>query len=115
MKKHLLFAAAFLAASAAPVLAHAFLQHASPGAGAVLSTPPKQVTLVFSEKLEPSFSGVSVSDGQGHDMEAGAPNFSEGTIIVILKPLSPGSYHVTWHAVSVDTHRTEGSYNFSVK
>jgi methionine-rich copper-binding protein CopC len=32
----------------------------------------------------------------------------------MLKPLKPGRYRVTWHAVSVDTHRTEGKYNFLV-
>jgi methionine-rich copper-binding protein CopC len=31
-----------------------------------------------------------------------------------LKPLKPGRYGVSWHAVSVDTHRTEGKYNFVV-
>jgi methionine-rich copper-binding protein CopC len=28
--------------------------------------------------------------------------------------LKPGSYTVTWHVLSVDTHRTEGSYSFTV-
>jgi methionine-rich copper-binding protein CopC len=31
-----------------------------------------------------------------------------------LKQLPPGRYRVTWHAVSVDTHRTEGKYNFLI-
>jgi methionine-rich copper-binding protein CopC len=35
-------------------------------------------------------------------------------ITVALPPLKPGLYHVTWHAVSVDSHRTEGGYTFTV-
>jgi copper resistance protein C len=31
-----------------------------------------------------------------------------------LKALSPGTYHVHWHALSVDTHKTEGSFSFTV-
>jgi methionine-rich copper-binding protein CopC len=28
--------------------------------------------------------------------------------------LAPGSYSVTWHALSVDTHKTQGSFSFRV-
>jgi copper resistance protein C len=31
-----------------------------------------------------------------------------------LKSLSPGTYRVRWHALSVDTHKTEGSFTFRV-
>jgi len=31
------------------------------------------------------------------------------------KPLPKGGYKVTWHAVTADTHRVEGSYSFTVK
>jgi len=28
--------------------------------------------------------------------------------------LAPGSYSVTWHVLSVDTHKTQGSFSFNV-
>jgi copper resistance protein C len=28
--------------------------------------------------------------------------------------LRPGRYSVTWHALSVDTHKTQGSFSFQV-
>ncbi len=28
-------------------------------------------------------------------------------------PLPPGTYKVTWHALSTDGHRTQGSYEFT--
>ena len=99
----------------APVSAHAFLQHADPGAGATLRAPPARVALSFSEKLEPVFSGVVVTDAFGHNVEAGTVMIGGNAMMAPLLPLPPGSYRVTWHAVSVDTHRTEGAYSFRVK
>ena len=40
----------------AAALAHAHLQKAAPPAGAVVSTPPAEVRLWFTQKLEPAFS-----------------------------------------------------------
>ncbi len=31
-----------------------------------------------------------------------------------IKADGPGAYHVRWHAVSVDTHKTEGNFTFTV-
>jgi methionine-rich copper-binding protein CopC len=31
-----------------------------------------------------------------------------------LKSLPQGTYHVCWHVLSVDTHKTEGSFTFRV-
>jgi methionine-rich copper-binding protein CopC len=33
---------------------------------------------------------------------------------VPLRKLGPGTYTVHWRAVSVDTHRTQGTYRFTV-
>lgn len=106
--------AVVLSLAGSPAVAHAFLQHADPGAGAQLGAAPRQVTLTFSESLEPSFSGLSVTDAAGHDVEAAPAKVSGPNMSVALKPLPPGFYRVSWHAVSMDTHRTEGSYKFNL-
>jgi methionine-rich copper-binding protein CopC len=98
-----------------PALAHAFLQHASPSAGAVVANAPKEITLEFSEPLEPTFSGIAVSDATGHDVEAAHTVIAGDAMHVALNPLPAGRYRVAWRAVSVDTHRTEGAYSFTVK
>jgi methionine-rich copper-binding protein CopC len=115
MKTQILIAGAVLAVLAGPAWAHAFLEHASPGAGASDATAPKAVDLAFSEALDPKASGVTVTDTAGHDMEAAQAEIQGASMRVALKPLKPGSYHVSWHAVSMDTHRTEGSYDFTVE
>jgi methionine-rich copper-binding protein CopC len=115
MKIHALIATVLVLGFAPPAFAHAFLQHASPGAGDTLAGAPKEIALSFTEQLEPSFSGVTVTDADGHDVEASSALVSGPSVTVTLKPLAPGSYHVTWHAVSLDTHRTDGAYSFTVK
>jgi len=103
--------AVLMPASAA---AHAMLEHAEPSAGAQLNTSPKQLHLDFSEALEPAFSGLSITDAAGHLIANGAAVISGASMTVSLKPVPPGEYRVQWHAVSIDTHRTEGSYSFTV-
>jgi methionine-rich copper-binding protein CopC len=115
MNARTFLACAAIAALVTPALAHAFLQHASPGAGAVVASPPKEIVLEFSEPLEPTFSGAAVSDAAGRDVEAARAVIQGGSMHVALNPLPAGRYRVVWRAVSVDTHRTEGSYSFTVK
>jgi copper resistance protein C len=103
-----------LAALTCSAVAHAMLEKAEPAAGAVLHEAPMTLRLVYSEPLEPAFSGVTVTDGSGRAVTSGAPEISQSAMSVGLKPLPPGQYRVSWHAVSVDTHRTEGSYSFTV-
>jgi methionine-rich copper-binding protein CopC len=104
-----------IACFAAPGFAHAFLQHADPGAGATLRASPRRIALTFSEKLEPVFSGVIVTDRSGRNVEAGAVLIGGNSMVAALRSLPPGRYRVVWHVVSVDTHRTEGAYSFTVK
>ena len=110
--RRLLFA---LMLAAAPAQAHAMLEHAVPGAGATLAAAPKEIALDFTEALEPVFSTVTVTDGAGHSVTAGPSQASGRHMTVILKPIGPGEYRVTWRALSVDTHRTDGHYSFRVK
>lgn len=96
-----------------PAAAHAMLEHANPAAGATVKGAAR-VTLGFSEELEPAFSGIEVSDAAGHDETAAKATAAGTEMEVRLKPLARGSYRVSWHAVSVDTHRTEGAFRFTV-
>ena len=95
-------------------LAHARLDHAEPGPDAILPTSPAQVALSFTEKLEPAFSAVTVTDAAGQRVEAGRTEVSGSRMSVPLRSLENGVYRVMWRAVSVDTHRTEGSFSFRV-
>ncbi len=108
----------FLAALllAGPVCAHAFMGRASPPAGAELRTAPATVTIDFTEPVEPHFSTIAVRDAAGKRVDKGAvhPGARPSSIAVDLLPLAPGVYTVVWRAASVDTHRTEGTFTFTV-
>ena len=75
---------------------------------------PRELTLSYTQNLEPAFSEVEVSDASGKRVDLGKPSISAAVMRVGLKPLSPGTYRVRWHVLSVDTHTTEGSFTFHV-
>jgi copper resistance protein C len=95
--------------------AHAFLDHAEPRVGSSVPTAPRQVSLWFTQNLEPSFTTVEVQNSSGGRVDQGKPRVGPGNVMRVgLKPLPPGTYKVLWHALSVDTHTTEGSFTFRV-
>ena len=108
--------AVVLAASAA--FAHAQLQKAVPPVGATVSSP-SEIRLEFSEGVEPKFSGVTLKAEGGAAEPLGAASVEAGDnkvlIVKVAKTLAPGLYTVNWHAVSVDTHHTQGNFQFTVK
>ena len=105
--------ALLLAAGIAAARAHAMLDHASPSVGSTVAQAPSRLTLSFTQSLEPAFSGATVVDGSGKRVDTGA-RASGATLQISLKALPPGTYKVNWHVLSVDTHKTQGSYSFSV-
>jgi methionine-rich copper-binding protein CopC len=96
--------------------AHAFLKHADPAVGSSVAALPSQLVLSFTESLEVPFCKVAVTGP--HGATAGnAPQAVAGhpdEIAIPLKSAGPGSYQVVWHAVSVDTHHTQGQFSFTV-
>jgi len=94
--------------------AHAVLDHATPVAGSTVATAPREIALTFTQNLEPAFSTVQVTDANGARVDQGKPQISGNTMRIGLKPLTPGPYQVHWHALSVDTHKTEGNFSFTV-
>jgi methionine-rich copper-binding protein CopC len=108
-------ALALLTLSAGAVArAHAFLDHAEPRVGSTVPTAPRELTLSYTQNLEPAFSAVEVNDANGRRVDLGKPLIRGAVMRVGLKPLSPGTYRVHWQVLSVDTHTTEGSFSFHV-
>jgi methionine-rich copper-binding protein CopC len=100
--------------SATAAHAHAFLDHASPLVGGSVATAPREVTLWFTQSLEPAFSRAEVTDASGARVDQGKAQISGSTMRVGLRPLAAGTYRVHWHVLSVDTHTTQGSFTFHV-
>ncbi|MGA7996836.1 MAG: copper resistance CopC family protein [Bradyrhizobium sp.] len=94
--------------------AHATLDHAEPRVGNKVATMPPEVTLWFTQKLEPAFSSVTVTDAAGKRVDTGKTRVDGSQMSVPLRPGGSGTYHVKWHVLSVDSHTTEGNFTFQV-
>ena len=112
------FVLGLLLASTGPAFAHAMLETATPSAGSTVASP-SAIRLSFSEALEPAFSTIKLTgpDGQPVAAPKAAPDPADAKVLVLqpAAPLAPGHYHVAWIVVSVDTHRTQGGFDFTVQ
>jgi copper resistance protein C len=100
--------------AAGQAAAHAFLERADPRVGNKVATPPHQVTLWFTERLEAAFSNVTVTNAAGQRVDTGKARVSGNQMSVSVRPGGTGTYRVNWHVLSVDTHTTDGDFTFQV-
>jgi methionine-rich copper-binding protein CopC len=97
--------------------AHAFLDHADPRVGSMVTGSPPVVKIWFTEELEPAFSKIEVFDAAGHevDLKDSKVDPANAAIMTVSLPKLPaGNYKVVWHAVATDTHHTQGTFPFMV-
>ncbi|HEV8340471.1 MAG TPA: copper resistance protein CopC [bacterium] len=108
---------AFLAPTA---FGHAKVVKSEPKRGAVLTTAPAVVRIVFNEELRPKGSILTVADARGRRVDDGKGgvdlnDLDRTTMVTRLKPLSAGTYTVRWTAVSADDlFVAKGSFRFRV-
>jgi copper transport protein len=93
--------------------AHAQAQGSTPAAGARLASPPRQLTVRFSEA--PSVdSRITVADGCGHAVD-GLAVVRQHSLVVPLDAGQPGRWAVHWDVISADDgHATSAGYGFTV-
>lgn len=111
-----MIAAGGLTLAASQAAAHAKLVSANPAPDATV-TAPKAISLKFSEKLEPKFSGFEIAKASGGVVPVKTTIAKGGMIMdgALAAPLAPGAYKVSWHAVTADAHRMNGAYSFTVR
>jgi methionine-rich copper-binding protein CopC len=98
--------------------AHAFLDHADPKVGGTVTNAPKEVKIWFTQSIEPVFSSVIIQGDNGKEVDKKdmrQDDKNKSLLIVSVPPLPDGTYTVVWHVVSVDTHRTQGRFKFTIK
>jgi copper resistance protein C len=112
----LAFIGCLIGASAA--LAHSELRQAQPAPNSKHKTPPSEVKLYFTERLEPAYSTVRVNDAQGSEVDRRDARVDPADPLLLrgsLKPLASGAYTVNWQVLSLDPHVAEGHFSFQVE
>ncbi len=98
--------------------AHAHLVSSLPAVGGTAS-PTDTIRLTFSEGIEIKFSKVEVKMDDGMDMGPAKialdPADDKVVVVTLPQPLDAGVYKLHWQVVSVDTHRTQGDFSFTIK
>ena len=118
MRFHLLAFATTGALVVSPMAAsaHPMLVRSTPKAGAKIKAP-EQVSIWFSEKIEPVFNRIEVIDGAGTHFEDSKPTPDDADKTLLharLKALPVGSYKVRWRITAADSHKMEGAFSFEV-
>lgn len=97
--------------------AHAMLDGTVPAVGSTVA-PTNTIRLRYTEGIEPRFSSVTVAPDDGAALPAAKPDVdpTDQRVLVLhlAARLPAGHYRVEWRVVSVDSHRTEGSFTFTV-
>ena len=112
-----LMSGAVALAMSSTAFAHAHLISSVPAANAE-AVAPTDVTIHFTEPLEPAFSRITLADASGKPAmaSASAVDSSDARVMRLALPeLTSGRYAVHWVAVATDGHRTQGDFAFNVK
>jgi methionine-rich copper-binding protein CopC len=100
------------------VLAHAYLVKSVPAQRAVLYRAPARIQLWFNERLEPRYSSLTLSAGDGKVVELGKVEVDADDpkqLNATLKALPAGRYVVKYRVLSVDGHVVQDQFPFTVK
>lgn len=98
--------------------AHSTLVRSQPAANALLSAPPQEIRLWFSETVEAGQAQIRVLDHAGRSLEGGdlrsIPGEATG-LALHLRLSGPESYRVLWRMLSrTEGHVTRGGFPFRV-
>ena len=97
------------------VSAHMALKKSMPEEGGVLSTPPDEIQLWFTQEPDPVVSSVSLGGPSG-DVEIGETRVTaEKSVVVAVPALGPGTYVVSWRTAGDDGHVQRGEFSFAVQ
>jgi methionine-rich copper-binding protein CopC len=117
--KSTLFAGVLGLVMSGEAIAHAHLDSATPAVDGTVAASPTELDLKFSEALELKFSGVKVMGPDKAAVATGTASLAKdddsSLVVPISATLAAGTYTVDWHVLSKDSHKTHGSYTFTVK
>jgi methionine-rich copper-binding protein CopC len=100
--------------AAATAEAHAHLESAVPAPGSHIAVPPATLVLTFSEPARLTVLWIEKEGGEKQKVST-LPAATARQLTVSLPPLAPGSYRITFRALSADGHVAPGELRFTVE
>ncbi|MBU1538441.1 MAG: copper homeostasis periplasmic binding protein CopC [Alphaproteobacteria bacterium] len=96
--------------------AHARVVASTPAASATVAST-RAITVTFSERVAPAFSGLDLVSAAGTKIPVTSSVSDDGKTISgrTARALSAGTYTVNWRAASADGHRMTGNFAFTVR
>lgn len=98
--------------------AHAQLVGSDPHVNDVLKSAPQQVTLTFAESVEVARNAIQVFDDHLKRVDESdvsrVPGDTNRIQVGLRSGVHDGTYTVSWHVSSADTHPVSGAYRFSI-
>jgi methionine-rich copper-binding protein CopC len=113
MKISLAFLAAALLGVSALAQAHTHLKAAQPAEGSVLTAPPANIVLTFSEAARLTALTLQ-KDGGAEEKLAPLPTAAAAEASVPAGKLAPGKYVLSYRVVSADNHIMAGKIHFTL-
>lgn len=104
-------------AVAAPASAHATVEISNPAPEQVLAKPPHEVSVHFDEGVTLVPGSLRVFGPDGRRVDDGHVAYAPGdgsTIEVAVAPDGAGTYLLSWHVISADSHPVSGAFSYSV-
>jgi len=117
MLKRSLLALAALVLTSIPAFAHSVPKAMTPAPDSTVSAPT-EISMTFSEDLEPKFSVIKLLDSTGAVVSKAASVLDPANakhLSLALPKLPAGVYTVQWTSSSADGHRLSRSYTFTIK
>lgn len=117
MFKRVLFACAALVLASVPAFAHAVPKAMTPAPDSTVSAPT-EISMTFSEDLEPKFSVIKLLDNTGAVVSKAASVLDPTNakhLTLALPKLPAGVYTVQWTSSASDGHRLSRTYTFTIK
>ncbi len=115
--RHRLATVLMVAALSTSAFAHARPKVANPAPDSTVSAP-KEVSIVFTEAVDPKFSSLELLD-VNHKAVATSPTVADPAdhahLSLHVPSLAPGMYYIHWVTAAVDGHHLDGTYAFTVK
>lgn len=110
----LVAAASLPIAAAPPALAHTVVRETSIPDNATLSAPPASFTVAFSAAT--GLASVRLTNATGRDLALGftPPRATAASFTVPLPRLAPGTYTISWRALSSDGHVMPSAVHFTI-